>query len=132
MKMSYRKVSNRSEVDDGLFGFRSGTMGSADRSIVSAEQLSAIRGCGKISNTAVVDSADLDRMKRSTLILIRVSLGVPSYVHCWHRTVSPGLLPHSERRDHGQAARRNKMPLAFVVANVEFSIVLVLVIKVLV
>lgn len=69
IKMSYRKVSNRSEVDDGLFGFRSGTMGSAGRSIVSAEQLSAIRGGGKISNTAVINSADLDRMKRSTLIL---------------------------------------------------------------
>lgn len=83
MSYSYRKVSNRSEVDDGLFGFRSGTMGSSGRSIVSAEQLSAIRSGGKISNTAVVDSADLDRMKRSTLILIRVSLGVPSYLHCW-------------------------------------------------
>ena len=80
MKMSYRKVSNRSEVDDGLFGFRSGTMGSAGRSIVSAEQLSAIRGGGKISNTAVINSADLDRMKRSTLILSTEQIRSPRHL----------------------------------------------------
>ena len=67
--MSYRKVGNSSEVEDALFGFGSGTMGRAGRSIISADQLTAIRTGGRISNTAVINSADLDRMKRSTLIL---------------------------------------------------------------
>merc|ERR1719183_1587707 len=44
-------------------------MGRAGRSIISADQLTAIRTGGRISNTAVINSADLDRMKRSTLIL---------------------------------------------------------------
>ena len=67
--MSYREVGSSSEVKDAPFGFGSGTMGRAGRSIISADQLTAIRTGGMISNTAVINSADLDRMKRSTLIL---------------------------------------------------------------